>query len=135
MVKELRMRAQFVRKTENPLDTLGIGRISERELKKKIGELKSAARILIHDFNLDINTLTQYSDSISFSGIMNKQEVRFWLGYDIGKNSKLFGKIKSFYAGYEDLYTNEINSSHNETIGECMNLIKKWLYGSTFYKT
>ena len=123
------MRALFVRDIERPLDSLNIGRIKEREKKKKLVELKRAANILITDLKLEPDTLEVHEDietvSVSFQGIKrtvddNKHEVIYFIGWDTGK-------VNTYYVGYEDLFNDETSTSHQETLGECMGKIRWWL--------
>ena len=127
------MRAHFVRGAENPLDSLEVGRVKERNFARIMVQLKQAVKIIIADYNLDPKTMegntTKDHVFVSFEGkketvIGVKHPGIYWLGWDTGE---ITGKT-GFYAGVEDMNTNEVWESHNETLGECMNKLRKFLF-------
>lgn len=127
------MRAHFVRGAENPLDSLGIGRVKARNFERLMVQLKQAVKIIIADYNLDPKTMeghtTEGTVFVSFEGkketvVGVKHPGIYWLGWDDGHVSGKTG----FYAGLEDMTSNEVWESHNETLGECMGKLRKFLF-------
>jgi hypothetical protein len=137
------MRAHFVRDAENPLDSLSVGRIKARNFERIMVQLKQGVKIIMADYDLDPKTMEGHTAEdkvfVSFEGkdekvnipdaygdnnIGKKNAGTYWLGWDTGEETGKTG----FYAGLEDLNTAEVWESHNETIGECMNKLRKFLF-------
>jgi hypothetical protein len=134
------MRAQFIRHNENPLDTLDIGRVEERKMRKYFSELKNDVIIPfmkknkfnpreIRDFYYKDEKSNIENVGLNFMETMKKKECEYIIGYSEGNRG-----FKMFLCGYNLGDGNWIwerrEGSSPSTLGkleDCLEQIKKWI--------
>lgn len=131
------MRAQFIRHSENPLDTLDIGRVEERKFRKLFSELKNNTLIPFCKKNrLNTQTIEEYYSKnektgredicINIMGVKKNKECEYTMGLSKGKKED---DPSFFQVGYN------LGGDENWIIGETAELksgleqIKKWIKG------
>ena len=117
------MRAQFVRDTENPLDSLDIGRVEERRIDKWRKPLLKAVRSVADQFSNTSGVIDQTGAQGPYIQVGFYCLGYFWyMGYDIN------GTPGGFYCGYSEIGTDKYGyeqlyggqESVEETVDDCI---------------
>jgi hypothetical protein len=132
------VRAQFVRHSENPLDTLDIGRVEERKIRKYFSELKNDIIIPFMKKNkLDLKEIEDFyykeekssteNVGLSFMGTMKKKECEYMIAYTEGVR-----ELKMFMCGYNLgdgnwIWGKTIDPKKAGQLEDCLSQIKKWI--------
>jgi hypothetical protein len=121
------MRAKFInefeRGRENPLDSLEIGRVLERQFEKKIKELTEAVTEIAEENGLDLGSndlKTEYSEGYYIQVGFIVDEILFGIVWspDFGLNAIMRGE------GERDYIEDEIQY---DTTEECQDKLRYWV--------
>ena len=124
------MEARFIRHTENPLDSLNIGRVEERRIDYWRKPLLRAVKSVADQFP---NT-SQVEDRTGANGPYI--EVGFYcLGYFWYMGYDIQGEPGGFYSGYKEIWMDKYGGeqlyggeeSIDETVDDCIYRLISWL--------